>query len=173
MKICQPFICLWGVKVKQRFVLNLFRLSANRLMYLFQWKYVLSGHYFSIWWNCLPRNRSIWLLMSFRSSITSMNRYIAICKTFGIPIGRNLRWIWLYRVPFIRWCRKYFRTIKSPCSVELIISLNCLLLIWLHWKRLSLITIPITAMMICLPSILLQGGFRNMLNCFVTTPNWV
>ena len=39
---------LWGVKVKQRFVLNLFRLSANRLMYLFQWKYVPSGHYFSI-----------------------------------------------------------------------------------------------------------------------------
>ena len=48
LKICQPFICLWGVKVKQRFVLNLFRLSANRLMYLFQWKYVPSGHYFSI-----------------------------------------------------------------------------------------------------------------------------
>lgn len=37
-----------GRKVKQRFVLNLFRLSANRLMYLFQWKYVPSGHYFSI-----------------------------------------------------------------------------------------------------------------------------
>ena len=67
--------------------------------------------------------------------------------------------------------QKIFQNNKEPLfgRVDNIIKLSAFDLATL--KEIILITIPITAMMICLPSILLQGVFRNMLNCFVTTPN--
>ena len=143
LKICQPFICLWGVK------------WSNALFWIY------SGYRPIAWCICSNGNTYFRSLFQYLMELSSQKPFNLVIDEFqefyninesvysdmqniGIPIGRNLRWIWLYRVPFIRWCRKYFRTIKSPCSVELIISLNCLLLIWLHWKKINLwFTIPI------------------------------